>query len=61
MHKGHKTQIQFFLLELHTLDLLRNFVLYTWHSRVCVSAASTVFKVMIQNLQQSQNIGRACA
>ena len=25
------------LLELHTLDLLRNFASYTWHSRVCVS------------------------
>ena len=48
MHKGHKTLIEILWIELHTLDLLRKFVLYTWPSRVCVSATSpTVFKIMI--------------
>ena len=37
MHKGHRTLIKFLFLELHTLDLLRIFALYTRHSRVCVS------------------------
>ena len=36
MHKGHRALINFILLELHTLDLLRNFASYTWHSRVRV-------------------------
>ena len=56
MHKGHKTLIKFLLLELHTLDLFRNTALYTWHSNVCVSPTSTVFKIMIRNMQQSKNI-----
>ena len=48
MHKGHRTLIDLLIPELHTLDLLRNSALYTWHSRVCVSAtSSTVFKIMI--------------
>ena len=37
--------IKFLLLELHTLDLLRNFVLYTWYSRVGVPITSTIFKM----------------
>ena len=37
--------IKFSLPELHTLDLLRQFALYTWLSSVDVSAASlTVFQ-----------------
>ena len=56
MHKGHRTLIICLLLQLHTLDLLRNFALYTWHSRVCVSATSTVFEIMIRNLQLSKNV-----
>ena len=40
MHKGHTTLIKFLLLELHTLDLLTNMALYTWHSNVLVSATS---------------------
>ena len=52
----------FLLLVMYTLDFLRNMaLLYTWHSRVRVSATYTVFKIMIWNLQQSKNIGRACA
>ena len=56
MHTGHITRINVLLLELHTLDLLRelhtldllrNMALYTWHSRICVSATSTVIKLMI--------------
>ena len=54
----YRTVIKFLLLELHTLDFLRNSVLCTWHSKVRVSATShTVFKIMISNLQQSMNIG----
>ena len=44
MHKGHRTLIKFLLLVLHTLDFLRKFALYTWHSLVGVSATSTVFQ-----------------
>ena len=55
MHKDHRT------LEKHTLDLLRNFALYTWHSTVGVLTTPTVFKIMIRNLQQSKNIGRVYA
>ena len=47
MLKGHRTLIKFILLELHTLDLLRKFALITCHSRVGVSATSTVFEIMI--------------
>ena len=48
MHKGHRTLIKLIFVELHTLDLLRKFVLYTWHSRVGVTAVSpTVFEIMI--------------
>ena len=61
VHRGHRTLIKILLIELHTLDFLRKFVLYTWHSRVNVFAASTVFKIIIWNLQQSKNIGWACA
>ena len=54
--------IRVLLLELLSLDLLRNFVLYTWHKKVRVHATSSiVFKITISNLQQSKNIGRACA
>ena len=61
MYKGHKTLIELLLVELPTLDLLRKFVLCTWHSRVQISAISpTVFKIMIRNLQQSKNIGLGC-
>ena len=35
MHKFHRTLINFLLLELHTLDLLRNFALYTGHMSEC--------------------------
>ena len=45
VHKGHRTLIELSLLELHALNLFRNFVLYTWHSRACVSATSTVYKI----------------
>ena len=34
MHKGQRALIKLLLLELHTLDLLRKFVLYTWHRSV---------------------------
>ena len=62
MHKGHRTLIKFKLLELRTLDLLRNMALYTWRSRVRVSATpSTVFKIMIRLLQQSKKISWAGA
>ena len=62
MHKVHRALINFLLLELGTLDLLRNMALYTWHSRVHVSTTPpTVFKIMIRNLPQSKNIGWACA
>ena len=45
MHKGRRTLIQLLLLQLHTLILLRKFVLYTLPSRVGVSATPpTVFK-----------------
>ena len=40
MHKGQRT-LKCLLLESHTLDLFRSFVLYTWHSRVGVSATSS--------------------
>ena len=59
VHKGHRTLIKFLLLELYTLDLLRNMALYTWHSRVYVSATPKVFKITIRNLQQSKAIGLA--
>ena len=42
MHYGHRTLIKFLLLELHTLDLLRNMALNAWHSRVCVFTTSPV-------------------
>ena len=45
--QGHRTVIKSLLLRLHTLDLLRNFALYTWRSRVGVSTTSMVFKIMI--------------
>ena len=61
MYKGHRTLIKFSLLELHTLDLLTDMALYTWHSSVGVSATPTVFKIMYRNLQQSKNIGWVCA
>ena len=55
--KRHRTLIKFLLLELHTLDFLRNSAFYTWHSRIRVSATShTVFKIMLSTLQQSMNI-----
>ena len=58
MHKGHRTLVKLLLLELHTLDILITMALYTWYSRVLVSAiCPTVFKVKICNLQQSKNIG----
>ena len=41
MHKGHRNIINFLLLELYTLVLLRNFASYTWHSRIGVSATSS--------------------
>ena len=41
------------------MELFRNFALYEWHSRVSVSSTSTVVKIIIQNLQQSKNLGRA--
>ena len=44
MHTSHRTLVKFLLLELHTLDLLRNFALYTWHSSVCVSKFSHSFQ-----------------
>ena len=55
MHKGQgmfikvtELLINFLLLELHTLDLLRNMASYTWHSRFRVPATSpAVFKIMI--------------
>ena len=47
MHKGKTTWIEL-LVELHTLDLPRKYVLYTWYSKVDVSAVSpTVFRIMI--------------
>ena len=52
---------QILLLELHTLHLLRNMALYTWHSRVRASAGPpSVFKIIIRNLQRSKNIDWAC-
>ena len=61
MHKGDRTLINFLLLELRTLYLLRNMALYTWHSRVHVSTTpTTVFKIMVRNLQQSKNIAWTC-
>ena len=60
MHKGHRTQIKVLLLELLTLDLHTHFAIYTWHNRLCLrnfySFLDSNFK-----LQQSKNIGRACA
>ena len=48
VHKGYKTLIKLSLVELHTLDLLRKFVLHTWHSRDHFSKISpTVFKIMV--------------
>ena len=75
MHKGYRILIKFLLLELHTYDLLRNlpysycimefmshFALFTWHNRDYVSATlPTFFMVMILSLQESKNIGWACA
>ena len=60
MKKDHKTLLKFLLPELPPLDLLRkkNDV-YTRYSRVCVSATSTVFKIMILNLQHGKNKGLA--
>ena len=55
MHKGHRTLIQLSLVESHTFDLLRKFVLYTWRSRVSVSAAPKVLKVMACNLHHSKD------
>ena len=51
MHKGHRTLMKLLLVELHTLDLLRK-ISYIWNSRVRISTApSTVFKIIIGNLQ----------
>ena len=47
MHKDHIALVDILLVELHILDLLRKFVLYTWHRKVCVYATSSVFKIMI--------------
>ena len=38
---------KFVLLDLNILKLLRSMPVDTWHSRVRVSATSTVFKTMI--------------
>ena len=46
VHKGHRTLIKFLLLELPWI-YLEIFALYTLHSRIWVSATSTVFKIMI--------------
>ena len=54
MHKGHRTLINFLLLELiNNFDSLRNFAIFTLHS-IHVSATSTVF--MIVGFGQNNNL-----
>ena len=44
MHKGHRALIKLLLVELPALDLLGNFVLYTWHSKVHFRNSSYCFE-----------------
>ena len=42
------------LLELHTLDLLSKFVLYTWHSKVPVSTTSSTAVLALREVWDSE-------